>query len=92
MVLILRYLKVNGFIKTSLCLALWTGAYIIIGFGIIDLLGSAGIDTTPFETFDPHFGNWPDYINNNVTCLILIALAGLTVIFGIAGVLIKRKK
>lgn len=84
MLLIIRYLKVNPFLKASGCFTvLAVFNYFIQGF-INRILG-----IEPYEyALQFNFLNWNlDYINGNIRMIILLFLIGMAVIYAFAGII-----
>jgi len=88
--LIIRYVKINGFFKAAGCFALTTGFYYFLN-SLVNMV----VDGIPFQIglkFDFH--NWSDYIivNNNIEAIIVFSLLGLGILFAVMGVMRELHK
>lgn len=81
--LIIRYVKINGFFKASGCLAV-TSAVVYFMRGFTDMI----LGQQYKFGFEFDFSKWNNYqsINDNIDAIVFFTLLGLTVIFAIAGV------
>lgn len=80
--IVIRYLKVNGMFKASICLALG-GVFAIIQRPLMFSI----LDGKPFRIEPVNFGAWsnPDYFNANIMTLICGGCLLLAVVFAICG-------
>ena len=92
-VLVLRYLKTNRLLKAGLCLSFFTGAYLAAGYGVKPLLSSVGLiaeKITEFSPFSVNFAVWTnEYVNYNVTFLLFLLLALLSILFLASGIVFR---
>ncbi|MBX4263986.1 helix-turn-helix domain-containing protein [Clostridium estertheticum] len=84
MMLIIRYSRIDGLLKTSACFAV----ICVFDYFIEGLINKIlGIKPYVFG-FQYNFHNWGDeYMNGNIHMIILILLLGMTVSFAIAGIM-----
>jgi len=78
---IIRYVKVNAYLKTACCFAVSGLIFYFVDFinMVLGLPYSFGIKF--------NFNDWSiEYLNNNINAIIIFALLGLTVIFSILGI------
>jgi transcriptional regulator with XRE-family HTH domain len=83
--LIIRYVKINGFFKAAGCFALAAGFFYTMR-GFINMIE----DGIPFQVglkFDFH--NWSDNViaNNNIDAIIVFSLLGLGILFAVLGIM-----
>jgi len=83
MLFIIRYCRMNGFLKTSACLAAMTAfAFFVNGF----INAVLGIEPYKFG-FPCNFSKWNnEYVEANINMIIILSLILMTVIFAIAGI------
>lgn len=85
MMLIIRYARINGFFKTSGCLAL-SGAM----FYIMDRVFNAILGTMSIRSFQFNFNDWSyENLEANINAVILFSLFGLTAAFAAAGMIFE---
>ncbi|WP_124100842.1 helix-turn-helix domain-containing protein [Ruminococcus sp. Marseille-P6503] len=86
--IVIRYLKINGMFKASICLALG-GIWAVIQRPLI----SSILDGKPFRIEPINFADWssPDYLNANIMTSICAVCVLLAVIFAISGAVIAAK-
>ncbi len=83
MMFIIRYTGMNGFLKTSACIAVMA-AFTFFENGIINKILGEGALAFGFR-FD--FSKWNnDYVSDNINMIIFLWLILLSVIFAIAGI------
>lgn len=85
---VLRYIKINGFFKTAVCTAL-LGFYIPIQNPVINML----LEKKPF-TLDPvNFNIWKEpYLNGNIMMIIIISCMLTALLFTAGGIVKECKK
>lgn len=86
----IRYIKVNSFFKTSICLVI-SSIYTFIINNVINSI----ISKNKFTLQPVDFSNWSEkYINGNVTTIVSVSLAFLAIVFVIGGIIkdIKKKE
>lgn len=90
-----RYARYNALIKTAVNIAVVLAVFVIVGYTSFAILGNAGVDltdTTPFAPFNANFSVWSDeYVNYNVTAIILLSMSALTVLFAVIGIIKQQK-
>ncbi len=83
MMFIIRYTGMNGFLKTSACIAIMA-AFTFFENGILNTILGEGVFAFGFR-FD--FSKWNnDYISENINMIIFLWLILMSVIFVIAGI------
>lgn len=93
MVLIIRYLKFNGLIKTGLNMFLSTIFFTVIGYTTDIILSKNVEDVTPFSIFKANFSIWSgNYINYNVDTIVFLSFILLGVIFTAVGLIVKNRR
>lgn len=81
----LRYLPINGLLKTAVCLLLLSG-YMFFDNSVLSVL----IDGAPFHLPVFNLYDWSEvYINGNVTLIISAVFLLLALLFTIGGILIE---
>ncbi|MBZ9608190.1 helix-turn-helix domain-containing protein [Clostridium estertheticum] len=84
MMLIIRYSRINGLLKTSGCFAVISVFEFFIQ-GLINMV--LGLEPSVFG-FQYNFHDWSDeYMNGNIHMIIFILLFGMTASFAIAGIM-----
>lgn len=82
MMFIIRYIKINGFLKTSACVAVMA-VFMFFENGIINTVLGEGTFAFGFQ-FD--FSKWNNqYISGNINMILFLWLILMSVIFAIAG-------
>lgn len=83
LMLIIRYTRINGFLKTSACISVMA-AFTFFENGILTAILDEGAMTIGFR-FD--FSTWNnEYISENINMIIFLWLILMSVIFAIAGI------
>lgn len=81
--IVIRYAKINGFLKTAACLFM-TAVYTFFINSILTVI----IDHKPFAFLSINYSIWSgDYINGNITFIIVLFLVGASVLFSIGGIM-----
>jgi transcriptional regulator with XRE-family HTH domain len=88
MLIIIRYVRVNGFFKTAACMGLIAVLY-YMGDGFMRFI-IKGAPLTFGYAFD--FTNWSVYHQGNINMLMFFILIGLTIVFVLAGVIRELHK
>ena len=88
-VIVIRYIRINAFFKTSLCTAIAVVFHYFANGAIARIL-----DTEPnFFGYKPNFSDWSyDMINQNINSIIQISLTVLFIIFGVVGIAHQLKQ
>lgn len=90
---IIRYVKTNGFIKTAIC-SFVVGIYILFSNSILNTM----IDGKPFRLLPINLAKWHmdsyynSYLNGNITFIIFLSCVIISIIFAIAGVMREMHK
>lgn len=88
MVLIIRYLPVNAFLKTAGCLFSLTAVY-NFAYAVMERIYGAGSQTRNNEIFVFHTENraYIDFVGGEYNFVVLLCLIAMTVIFTVVGAL-----
>lgn len=84
MMLIIRYTKMNGFLKTAACISV-LAAFAFLENGVLSAILGEGSMTVGYR-FDFHRWN-PEYLDQNINMIIFLWLILMSVIFAIAGII-----
>lgn len=84
---VIRYVKVNGFFKTAICLFAG-GVYTFFINSVLNVI----IDHEPFRLQKYNLYNWSQsYINGNIILVITAICIGMAVLFSIGGIVLGIK-
>lgn len=86
--LTIRYIKINGLFKTSICMFV-IGVYMLIADSVIEVILEGGAFNLPKY----NFSNWSTpYLDGNITLLSTIIIIVLAVLFCAGGIMLEVKK
>lgn len=86
--IVIRYIRINGFFKTAVCLVLF-GIYALIEQPALNVI----IDKKPFKLDPINFKIWNEtYLNGNIMIIIMSSCIFAAFLFLIGGIIKECKK
>lgn len=81
MMIVIRYMKINGLYKGSICLFIGTIFSFIVN-SFLDVI----IDNKPFKLQEVNFSNWSDtYVSGNVNLIVALSLIVISIVLAVGG-------
>ncbi|QNM05970.1 helix-turn-helix domain-containing protein [Qiania dongpingensis] len=88
MMLVIRYTKINGLFKTSICLFLM-GIYEFFLNSVMEVV----LDHKAFSLPPIRLSDWSfEYQSGNINLVIILAFSGMAVLFAVGGIILSIRK
>lgn len=88
LLVVIRYIRINGFFKASLCL-MACGAYL----GLLNSVIAMFVDGVPFRLPAVNLRDWSlPYINGNIYLVCALVCFGMAMVFAFAGIWTEMRK